>query len=178
MGTLERKQVIVIVGAGFVGHLVKRHLGDEATLLKGYFRSIDDLRTALKPLQPTAVINSALLGTTASIEKIAPTGPEWTEHVISNVLLPEWLALLAEELNYRLVHFSTLMFLDWPGELNNGDHSGYNEVTGLVKNTAGLPMYTLMKWWAEQRLILQRPSVINPERIIVIRMHLLFSGLP
>jgi dTDP-4-dehydrorhamnose reductase len=175
---LERKQVIVIVGAGFVGHLVKSHLGDQAMLLTGYFRSIHDLRTALKPLRPTVVINSALLGTSASIEKLAPSSPEWTEHVLSNVLLPEWLALLAEELDYRLVHFSTLMFLDWPGELNNGDTSGYNEVTGLVKNPAGLPVYTLMKWWAEQRLIHQRPSAVNPERIMIIRMHLLFSGIP
>jgi dTDP-4-dehydrorhamnose reductase len=176
VAAVEGERVIVIIGAGYVGQALKTYFGERAVFLEGEHHSLTAFRTALEPLHPKVVINCAILGTPNSIEKLEEGTEEWKAHYTVNVRLPEWLGELAQELDYQLVHLSTLMFLDWgvesgpdglPRLLFNND--GFDEDNGTPSGE--LSKYARMKWDAEQKLT-------GNKRALITRLHLPFSGVP
>ncbi|HSI20393.1 MAG TPA: sugar nucleotide-binding protein [Verrucomicrobiae bacterium] len=155
--------MIVIIGAGFIGSFLGEYFGDRAVFLEGRYNSLETLEQALAPLNPTVVINCAVKGNPKSIEALEEGSADWKEHVQVNVVLPEWLALLGKKLGFRLVHLSTLMFLDWKGEASAG---GFQE-DSVPEITSRTSKYAKMKWQAEQRLV--------GSDAIIARIHLPFT---
>lgn len=158
---------ILLIGAGFAGHVAKEYYGDRAILTELKSVDYDDWVKVFKRHQPRYVLNMAAKTNTAKIENDdAYANEAW----IANVQLPVMLAKLATDRGARFGSFSTAM--------------GYHDPKGTklfvetdpIVEFGQMCRYARQKWEGEKAI--SNAKDVDQSKVTIFRIHQPFSWYP